>query len=156
MKKTLLSFVFAVAMNTLAWSQIPATFVDVDCSSVEGFSFVIKAPSAAKPVEKYGSLYLSDDKKYQIEVGSEEGAPSLEKLKAEINGNTMNVLKKYVIDEPAGILYETDVFGTIQYHFVYQLKTADGYFEFVDTKGVNYTLAEAKIMYEAAKSSKLK
>ena len=68
----------------------------------------------------------------------------------------INKLKKYVIDEPNGIIYQTEVMGQTQYHFMYFLIGEEESFYFQNVKGPTYDLESTKVMYNAAKASKIK
>lgn len=127
---------------------------EVDCSAISGFNLITKAPAGISPVEKYGSVRLSDNKKFQVGISSVGN--SIEKEKKSLAANTMNVLQKYVVDEPNGIIYESEAMGQKQFHFKYILNTDNGPYYFEDTKGVQYDLASVQLMYKAAKESRLK
>lgn len=129
--------------------------VDLDCSSIEDFNIVTKAPAGVKAVEKYGSVTVSNDKTFQMEIHVSYGY-NLAEAKKSIEANDINKLKKYVIDEANGILYQTEVMGQTQYHFVYFLNGGETTYYFENVKGPTYDLAAAKTMYEAAKASVIK
>lgn len=129
--------------------------VDLDCSSIEDFNLITKAPAGLKAVEKYGSVTVSDGKNFQMEIHVSYGY-NLAEAKKSIESNDINKLKKYIIDETNGILYQTEVMGQTQYHFVYFLNGGETTYYFENVKGPTYTLEAAKTMYNAAKASKLK
>jgi hypothetical protein len=80
---------------------------------------------------------LAYDKKYLVE--------------SKFNGFT-----KFVLEEPNGVIYEGVVAGKIQYHFMYYLVSKNGSYYFEDMRGGVYDLDAAKLMYQAAKASKVK
>ena len=153
-----LSIIFSAALSLLAFSNTTTAqtaLVDLDCSSFEGFNVITKAPAGVKAVEDYGSLKISDGAKFQVELNTVLSY-NLAAAKKEIEANDINVLKKYVVDEPNGIIYQSEVMGQIQYHFKYFLIGEEDSFYFQNVKGPTYSLESTKIMYEAAKASKIK
>ena len=153
-----LSFVFAAALSLLAFtstSVAQTALVDLDCSSIEGFPVLTKAPAGVKAVEEYGSVKISNKGKFQMELNSVFDY-SIAAAKKEIEANDINKLKKYVVDEPNGIIYQTEVMGQTQYHFMYFLIGEEESFYFQNVKGPTYDLESAKVMYNAAKASKIK
>ncbi|MEN9302330.1 MAG: hypothetical protein RL264_759 [Bacteroidota bacterium] len=131
------------------------SLVDLDCSSIEDFNLITKAPAGLKAVEKYGSVTVSDGKNFQMEINISYGY-NMAEAKKSIESNDINKLKKYIIDETNGILYQTEVMGQTQYHFVYFLNGGETTYYFENVKGPTYTLEAAKTMYNAAKASKIK
>lgn len=133
-----------------------ASLVDIDCRSISSFSnLVAKGPAGIVPVEKYGSLKLSNNKDFQVEV-SDGKFYSLEKEKKELKENQVNVFQKYIVEEPNGIIYHSEVMSSRpEYHFKYFLKTENGSYFFQDVKGPLYDLDAVKTMYQAAKESRV-
>ena len=153
-----LSLIFTAVLSLIAFSNTTiaqTALVDLDCSSIEGFPVLTKAPAAVKAVEQYGSVKISNGAKFQMELNSVYDY-SVAAAKKEIEANDINKLKKYVVDEPNGIIYQTEVMGQIQYHFMYFLIGEEESFYFQNVKGPTYDLESTKVMYNAAKASKLK
>ncbi len=153
-----LSLIFLAVLSLIVFSnmtiaQIP--LVDLDCSSIEGFPVLTKAPEGVKAVEQYGSVKISNGAKFQMELNSVYDY-SIAAAKKEIEANDINKLKKYIIDEPNGIIYQTEVMGQIQYHFMYFLIGEEESFYFQNIKGPTYDLESIKVMFNTAKASKLK
>jgi hypothetical protein len=153
-----LSIIFSAILSLLAFTNIATaqtTLVDLDCSTIEGFEILTKAPAGVKAVEQYGSVKISNGAKFQMELNSVFDY-SIAAAKKEIEANDINKLKKYVIDEPNGIIYQTEVMGQTQYHFMYFLIGEEESFYFQNVKGPTYDLESTKVMYNAAKASKIK
>jgi hypothetical protein len=153
-----LSIIFSAALSLLAFSNTTiaqTALVDLDCSSIEGFSVLTKAPAGVKAVEQYGSVKISNGAKFQMELNSVYDY-SIAAAKKEIEANDINKLKKYVVDEPNGIIYQSEVMGQIQYHFMYFLVGEEESFYFQNVKGPTYDIESTKVMYNAAKASKIK
>lgn len=153
-----LSIIFSAILSLLALTNIATaqtTLVDLDCSAIEGFEILTKAPAGVKAVEQYGSVKISNGAKFQMELNSVFDY-SIAAAKKEIEANDINKLKKYVIDEPNGIIYQTEVMGQTQYHFMYFLIGEEESFYFQNVKGPTYDLESTKVMYNAAKASKIK
>jgi len=153
-----LSIIFTAVLSLIALSNTTiaqTALVDLDCSSIEGFPILTKAPAGVKAVEQYGSAKISNGTKFQVELNS-VFSYNIAAAKKEIEANDINKLKKYVVVEPNGIIYQTEVMGQIQYHFMYFLIGEEESFYFQNVKGSTYDLESTKIMYEAAKASKIK
>lgn len=73
------------------------------------------------------------------------------RFKQDIEANTINTLKRYVVDTTTGILYESALAGKSEFH-VYVLSKALGGLICTDSKGPTYTLAQAQAMYDACLS----
>ena len=153
-----LTLMFSAALSLLAFGSktiAQTALVDLDCSSIEGFEVLTKAPTGVKAVEQYGSVKISNGAKFQVELNSVYDY-SIAAAKKEIEANDMNKLKKYVVDEPNGIIYQSEVMGQIQYHFMYFLIGEEESYYFQNVKGPTYDLESTKVMYNAAKASKIK
>ncbi|MBS1686280.1 MAG: hypothetical protein JSS76_16170 [Bacteroidetes bacterium] len=151
--KKLLVLSLGLLTATLSYAQT-TTLQDLDLSSNEGFPYITKAPAGATVKEKYGELQITLGKSFEVTINSMGKPYDVAKRKAEIKANTVNVLKKWVVDAPDGGIYETDVFGRQQYHFFHTVKIGEDYVMIEDNKnGDAYTLAQAQTMYEAAKAT---
>jgi hypothetical protein len=153
-----LSLIFSAAISLLAFGSTTiaqTALVDLDCSSIEGFEVLTKAPTGVKAVEQYGSVKISNGAKFQVELNSVYDY-SIAAAKKEIEANDINKLKKYVVDEPNGIIYQSEVMGQIQYHFMYFLIGEEDSYYFQNVKGPTYDLESTKVMFNAAKASKIK
>ena len=149
---------FSAALSLLAFGSktiAQTALIDLDCSSIEGFEVLTKAPTGVKAIEQYGSVKISNGAKFQVELNSVYDY-SIAAAKKEIEANDMNKLKKYVVDEPNGIIYQSEVMGQIQYHFMYFLIGEEESYYFQNVKGPTYDLESTKVMYNAAKASKIK
>lgn len=133
-------------------AQKDDALVEVDCSSISGYNIITKAPQGITPTSRFGSVRLSNNKNFQLQI-SKDPYSKLEDAKKELAANQMNVLKKYIIEEPEGILYQSEAMGQTQYHFKYYLKLKDATYLFEDQKGVQYDLKSAQQMYKAAKET---
>jgi len=153
-----LSIIFSAILSLIAFNNITfaqTVLVDLDCSSIEGFPILTKAPAGVKAVEQYGSVKISNNAKFQMELNSVYDY-SVAAAKKEIEANDINKFKKYVVDEPNGIIYQTEVMGQTQYHFMYFLIGKEESFYFQNVKGPTYDLESTKVMYNAAKASIIK
>ncbi len=153
-----LTLMFSAALSLLAFGSktiAQTALIDLDCSSIEGFEVLTKAPTGVKAIEQYGSVKISNGAKFQVELNSVYDY-SIAAAKKEIEANDINKLKKYVVDEPNGIIYQSEVMGQIQYHFMYFLIGEEESYYFQNVKGPTYDLESTKVMYNAAKASKIK
>jgi hypothetical protein len=153
-----LSFILIAALSFLSFGNFTfsqTALVDLDCSSIEGFPVLTKAPAGVKAKEEFGAVKISNGSKFQMELSTVYDY-SIDAAKKEIAANDINKLKKYILEEPNGIIYQTEVMGQTQYHFMYFLIGSEESFYFQNIKGPNYDLASIQAMYNAAKASKIK
>lgn len=131
-------------------SKAAPEIVEIDLSSNPGFNIIVKAASGAKAELKYGTVIkLSDDKRFQVGI-EKTIRTEIESTKKYNADNQLNVVKKYIIDEPNGILWQSEAMGRSEYHFEYVYQSGNNYYAFKDQRGVIFTLDEIKLMYKAA------
>lgn len=68
-----LSIIFTAVLSLIAFSNTliaQTALVDLDCSSIDGFPVLTKAPAGVKAIEQYGSVKISNGAKFQMELNS--------------------------------------------------------------------------------------
>jgi hypothetical protein len=76
----------------------------------------LEAPEGAKAADEFGAVVVSAGESFQLQVNG--AAADLVARKKEIEGNTVNKLKAFVTDTPTELVYETEVMGKPEFHFV--------------------------------------
>jgi hypothetical protein len=111
----------------------------------------IKAPKGARLDTQFlPQVILGDGQEFAIEIT--EGAADMTKRKAEIKANDINVLKRYVLDTPEAIIYESSVMGS-EFHFLANVTVGDRTFKVEDVKGApRFTREQVEKMLECAKT----
>ncbi len=130
----------------------PTKLVAVDCSAAGDAykGWTITAPEGATCKEAFGALEIKAGDGFQVEVHN--GKLDLAARKKEIEGNTVNKLKKYTTDTAEAIVYESDAMGKPEYHFLAARKVGDAEVSCEDTKGPLYSQAQVEAMLAACSS----
>lgn len=126
--------------------------LDLSAASAE-FPFVMDAPEGAKAKDGFTGVEVSDGGTFQIEFGA---ARDLGKAKREAQGNKLNKLKRIVTDTADTLVYESELAGNAEFHFVVNLKVGDKTVSAEDTKGPRYSQADVELMVKCLKSLKPK
>ena len=93
--------------------------------------------------------------KFQLQF-SEDDSIDLPGRKKEIDANTLNKLKKYHVDEEDVVLYESEVMGRTEFHFLAAVKVGEKAYFCEDQKGPTFTKADIEAMLASCKSAKAK
>lgn len=110
----------------------------------------LQAPEGAKAADEFGAVVVSAGESFQLQVGT--GATDLAARKKEIEGNTVNKLKSFVTDTATELVYETEVMGKPEFHFVANVELGDAKYNCEDKKGQAFTKADIDAMLAACKS----
>jgi hypothetical protein len=122
---------------------------------LSGGTVTMMAPAGAFAKISFGSTFdIAAGRTFELELGP--ASASLARTRQEILANNRNVFKRYVVDEPAGMVYETTFAGAAEYHVFVAIPGLLGGLACQDTKGPAYTEAQARAMYAACKSVALK
>jgi hypothetical protein len=114
----------------------------------------IMAPAGATAAESFGVVEVRKGDGFQLQVSTEE-SNGLAALKKEHEANTMNKLKRFVVDTPEAIFYESEVMGRSEFHFAAYVKLAEDKFVYCeDNKGPTYTEEQVKAMLDACLTAK--
>ncbi len=128
----------------------PVTWVATDLAPA-GIEATLQAPEGATVKEAFGSAEVATaDNSFHLEISTDKA--DMAARKAEIGSNDINKLKRYVIDEADGILYESVVMGKGEFHLLVNAEGGESGFECQDSKGPSYTEDQAQAMFKACKT----
>lgn len=130
----------------------PAEPVKLATLSLEdvGLEATVQAPEGAKAADEFGAFVVTAGEGFQLQINS--SAADLAARKAEIEGNTVNKLKAFVAESPTELVYETEVMGKPEFHFVANVEVEDAKYNCEDKKGQAFTRADVDAMLAACKS----
>lgn len=129
-----------------------AKLVELDASPAgERFKgWKLQAPEGASAKEDFGALAVKAGDGFQLEVNS--GAVDMAARKKEIASNDVNKLKRYVVEAPDTLIYESEVMDRSEFHFVSAIKIGAEDWSCENAKGPTYTQAQIQAMVDACKS----
>jgi hypothetical protein len=132
----------------------PAAPVKLAALSIEdaGIDATLQAPEGAKAAEEFGSVVVSAGESFQLQINSNHA--DLAASKKEIEANTVNKLKSFVTDSPTELVYETEVMGKAEFHFLANVELDGAKYNCEDKKGQAFTKADVDAMLAACKSLK--
>ena len=141
----------ATKENSVDDANLLNGYVNVDLSD-KGFPIVIKVPQGVKVEQTpYGTVEIKDSAAFQIQIA--ESTVDVTQWKKDIQTNDVNKFKRFLAEEADALLYES-AFSAPEFHFVKIFKGKTNSYEIQDIKGAIFTEADAKAMYQAAKSVK--
>lgn len=115
-----------------------------------GLDAKLQAPDGAKAAEDLGAFVVTAGESFQLQINT--GAADLAASKKEIEGNTVNKLKSFVTESETELVYETEVAGKPEFHFVMNLELDGAKYNCEDKKGQAFTRADIDAMVAACKS----
>lgn len=132
----------------------PAAPVKLADLSLEdaGLDGILQAPEGAKASEDFGSFVVQAGESFQLQINT--GAADLAARKKEIEGNTVNKLKSFVTESETELVYETEVMGKAEFHFVANVEVDGAKYNCEDKKGQAFAKADVDAMLAACKSLK--
>lgn len=133
----------------------PAKLAELDLSKAyEEVPVIIMAPEGAQGKEEFGVVAVKAGDGFQLQVSTED-SNGLEALKKEHEANTINKLKRFLVDTPEAIVYESEVMGRAEFHFAAYVKLSDEKWVYCeDNKGPTYTQTQIEAMHAACMSAK--
>ena len=123
---------------------VPLKLLSVDIDSRS--RIVIQAPEGAVAKDGAHGPQISAGDGFQLDLTP--GTPSVEVTKKDIQANTVNVFKRFLAEDPVGVLWETEIGGKREYHFYVAVSALRG-FACEDTKGTVFTEDQARLMYQS-------
>ncbi len=128
----------------------------LDLSTIDStVKVILMAPAGAAARDDYGAIEIAKEPDFQMEF-SEEEAIDLPARKKEIEGNNINKLKKYHVDTPDTLLYETEIMGKPEFHFVAAVTVGDVLYVCEDQRGPVFSRAEVATMLASCRSARVK
>lgn len=115
-----------------------------------GLEAKLQAPEGAKATAEFGSFLVQSGESFQLQINS-SGA-DLAAAKQEIEGNTVNKLKSFVTESETELVYESEVMGKPQFHFLANVEVDGAKYNCEDKKGQDFTKADVDAMLAACKS----
>lgn len=136
---------------------VAAGMMELDLTA-QGLPITIVVPDSVKRkleivVQSWGATEIKIGGNFQISIKDGEGDMAL--AKSDIAGNDVNKFKRYVVDEPTAIIWESQITEP-EYHMYAIVKAGDRSYEIEDIKGDMFSEEDAKKMLEAARSIKVK
>lgn len=122
--------------------------------SKSGVNLIIKAP-VEPAVESAGAGFeVKANEDFQLFIA--EGPGDMNLMKSDIEKNDVNKFKRFIVDEPDAILYETEITQPEFHFFVVKKGGNNTTLEIQDLKAKTFNEEQAKAMFEAAKASRVK
>ena len=115
-----------------------------------GLEAKIQAPEGAKASEEFGAFLVQAGESFQLQINTQ--AADLAVAKQEIEGNTVNKLKSFITESETELVYETEVMGKAQFHFVANVEVDGAKYSCEDKKGQDFSKADVDAMLAACKS----
>ena len=162
--KKIFYLTFVTALLTIAGcgskkqeSVIIPGMMEMDLSS-KGMPIIINVPDSTKgkieiTPQSWGAIEIKVGKDFQISIS--EGAGDIALAKSDVAGNEVNKFKKYLIDEPNIILYESEITQP-EFHLYSIIKAGNTAYIVEDIKGEAFSEKQAQKMLEAAKTIRSK
>ena len=116
---------------------------------------IIMAPGGAAARDDYGAVEIAKEPDFQMEFSEEEAVDFLARKK-EIEANGINKLKKYHVDTADTLVYETEIMGKPEFHFIATVKVGEILYLCEDQKGPVFSQAAVSAMLAACRSARLK
>ncbi|MEX1361596.1 MAG: hypothetical protein AB1Z98_00595 [Nannocystaceae bacterium] len=115
-----------------------------------GLEAKMQAPEGAKASEDFGAYVVQAGESFQLQVNM--GAADLAASKQEIEGNTVNKLKSFITESETELVYESEVMGKTQFHFLANVEVDGAKYNCEDKKGQDFSKADVDAMLAACKS----
>src|ERR1700741_1278719 len=103
-------------------------------------------------MQSWGGYEIKVGKEFQVSI--EEGAGDVEMVKSDNAGNDVNKLKRYLVEEPTTLVWESGVADLSEFHFYCVLKVGARSYVIQDIKGEPFSQKAIESMLEAAKQIK--
>jgi len=133
-----------------------ANLAPLDLSAVDStVKVIIMAPGGAAVRDDYGAVEIAREPDFQMEFSEEEAVDFLARKK-EIEANVINKLKKYHVDKEDTLVYETEIMGKPEFHFVATVKVGETLYLCEDQKGPVFSQEAVSAMLAACRSARLK
>ena len=138
-------------------AELPmADLSPLDLSTVDStVKVILMAPAGAAARDDYGSIEIAKEPDFQMEFSEEEAVDFLARKK-EIEGNGINKLKKYHVDTADTLIYETEIMGKPEFHFIATVTVGETLYVCEDQKGPVFSQAAVATMLAACRSAQRK
>ena len=138
-------------------AEIPKSdLAAIDLSTIDStLKLIVMAPGGAAARDDYGAIEIAKEPDFQMEISEEEEVDLLARKK-EIEANGVNKLKKYHVDTPDTLLYETEIMGKSEFHFIATVTVGETLLLCEDQKGPVFSQAAVTRMLAACRSAREK
>lgn len=167
--KNILRITFAAAILVMMMScggkketqeslNAPAGMRYLDISRT-GMNIYVLTPDSTKGVmdtvmQSSGEYMIKVGPNFQIQIT--ENAGDIAQRKADITNDDVNKLKKYVVDEPNTLVWESGIADLSEFHFYHIAKVGERTYVFEDVKGDAFSQEAIQKMLDACKQVKEK
>ena len=128
----------------------------LDLSTIDStVKVIVMAPGGAAARDDYGSIEITMNPEFQMEI-SEEDAVDFLARKKEIEANGINKLKKYHVDTADTLIYETEIMGKSEFHFIATVTVGEALYLCEDQRGPVFSQAAVATMLATCRSTRLK
>jgi hypothetical protein len=129
-----------------------AKLVPVDLSVVgeDWAGWSVQAPEGATAKESFGAANVTDGKSFNLEIRGDKG--DIAAYKKESDANDINKVKRYLVDTPEALVYESEVMGQNEFHFYGNVTVGDKTFNCEDIKGPRHMQADVEAMWKSCQS----
>ncbi len=134
-----------------AKAAAPAKLAELSLEDA-GLDAKLQAPEGAKGAEDLGAFTVTAGESFQLQINT--GEADLAARKKEIESNPVNKLKSFVTESDTELVYETEVMGKSEFHFVMGVELDGAKYNCEDKKGQAFTKADIDAMVAACKSLK--
>jgi hypothetical protein len=130
----------------------PAKLAAVDLAVVgeDWAGWSVQAPEGVTAKESFGAAQVSNGANFNLEIRTDKG--DVASYKKETDANDINKVKRYLVDTPDALLYESEVMGQTEFHFYGNVTVGDKSFNCEDVKGPRHAQADAEAMWTACQS----
>lgn len=122
--------------------------------SVENTKLTLLAPKGAKVIKtSWGSIQVKSGKSFHIELATTTSQDVLAEVRQEIKSNDLNILKRFLIDTPDSILYESSPGMNLSDFHLYTYKNlGDIALTCENFKGAFFSESESRLMLKSCQS----
>lgn len=144
--------------NSQETLSAPAGMRYLDISRT-GMNIYVLVPDSTKGildtvVQSSGEYLIKVGPVFQVQIT--ESAGDIAQRKADITNDDVNKLKKYVIDEPGTLMWESGIADMSEFHFYHIAKVGDRTYVFEDVRGEAFSQEAIQKMLDACRAVKEK
>lgn len=124
--------------------------LDLTAVGEDWAGWTVSAPQGATVKESFGAAQITSGSNFNLDIRPDKG--DVAAFKKEVEGNDMNKVKRFVVDTPEVILYESEVMGQNEFHLYGNVTVGDKTFNCEDVKGPRHMQADAEAMWKTCQS----
>lgn len=131
-------------------AEVKLAPLDLSAVGEDWAGYTVMAPEGATVKESFGAAEIVAGAAFNLDIRTGKG--DVAAFKKEVEANDMNKVKRFVVDSPEAILYESEVMGQNEFHFYGNVKVGDKELNCEDVKGPRHMQADAEAMWKACQS----